>query len=251
MPTVSSNNDNYWDVVIRRPSRKKRKGNSSYTICTPERDILIHFPDSKVSGNIRNAAKSFLVEHNPVREKGEGGIMVAAGNRIDYVTCAKTSYQNKKSTFGLNVMGKLLNKASSDFHHLFQEGPTRNLLEKEVSRLEQDHIAIKNSTENYGKQLLHPFHAFSRNLTNSIHKDNSDHSRTFAIWFREGDVVKNDGLTWFLFPFYGVAIECSSFTTISWDGRAMFHCSCTVNSGIISTCATSKKKSGQSCKGKH
>ena len=50
-----------------------------------------------------------------------------------------------------------------------------------------------------------------------------------------------NGLTWFLFPFYGIAIECSRHTVISWDGRTMFHCSCTVSDGLYSLFTTGKK----------
>ena len=84
---------------------------------------------------------------------------------------------------------------------------------------------------------MHPSYVFSKNLTNSLHIDTGDDSKSFAIFFQQ----EMNGLTWFLFPFYGIAIECSRHTVISWDGKTMFHCSCTVSDGLYSFFTTGKK----------
>ena len=81
---------------------------------------------------------------------------------------------------------------------------------------------------------------FSKDLTNSIHRDREDDSYSFACFFRRQSDNK-DCLTWFLFPYYGIAVECSKNTLISWDGRKMHHCSCTIRSGIYSFFAGSKR----------
>ena len=91
---------------------------------------------------------------------------------------------------------------------------------------------------------LHPTYIFSKNLRNSIHRDKNDNSRSFALFFRDSN-HSNVGLTWFLFPFYGIAIECSRSTLISWDGRTQYHCSCTVEENIYSFFTSSMKRVNQ------
>ena len=86
-----------------------------------------------------------------------------------------------------------------------------------------------------------PTIAISEDLTNSIHVDLDDSSESFGYWFsRKG----KKGRTWFLFPYYSLAIECShkSPMLITWDGRCQEHCSCTVGRGVISLAGFCKTK---------
>ena len=101
-----------------------------------------------------------------------------------------------------------------------------------------------NNVIKYGKKILHPTYIFSKNLTNSIHRDKNNNSRSFALFFRDNN-NSNMGLTWFLFPFYGIAIECSRNTLISWDGCTQYHCSCTVEKNIYSFFTSSMKRVNQ------
>ena len=78
-----------------------------------------------------------------------------------------------------------------------------------------------------------PTIAISEDLTNSIHLDREDCSESFGYWFSR---KKQKGRTWFLFPYYSLAIECSHQNPmlVTWDGRCQEHCSCTVGRGVIS-----------------
>ena len=80
--------------------------------------------------------------------------------------------------------------------------------------------------------------AVSRDLTNSIHVDKSDDSRSYSVFYQS---ECDKGLCYFLIPLIGVAIEISSTVIISWDGRITPHCSATVLPGIVSLFGSSNK----------
>ena len=77
------------------------------------------------------------------------------------------------------------------------------------------YLSRSNNYLKYGKAkvMLHPTYIFSKDLTNSIHKDKDDDSYLFAVFFQSQN-DKEKGFTWFLFPYYGIAIECSKNTLI-------------------------------------
>ena len=83
------------------------------------------------------------------------------------------------------------------------------------------------ATDNEQSYFLHPSYAFSWNLTNPIHLDGNDFTRSNALFYPS--IECPGGRTWLLFPEYKLAIECASPVLILWDGRVEKHCSCTNN----------------------
>jgi hypothetical protein len=76
-----------------------------------------------------------------------------------------------------------------------------------------------------------PTWAASRNLGNPPHYDHKDAHRGYAQWYVErGELHDKITSWWFLLPEHGIAIELCDGAAISWDGRAVIHCSSVPNS---------------------
>lgn len=84
----------------------------------------------------------------------------------------------------------------------------------------------------------HPFHTGSVYLTNSMHININNIICFTSLWYRiytnnypTTSSSKKKATTWFLLPYYSIAIECSKIlpTLIHWNGSKVHQCSCTVN----------------------
>jgi hypothetical protein len=64
----------------------------------------------------------------------------------------------------------------------------------------------------------------SIDLGNPMHVDSNDGSYSYACWFTNPPQHKTK-TTWLLFPEWGVAIQLSHGTWISWNGKHCAHCS--------------------------
>lgn len=132
------------------------------------------------------------------------------------------------STDGNNTYSdKLHCHASIDFHHLLSISSLKDVYNDDIQLLKQDSNAwkVKVPGSSHSKSLyLHPSSVVSISLTNTSHQDTNDGSRSFAVWYTNPN---HPGCTWFILPYYSLAIECSATTIISWDGRLHQHCSCT------------------------
>ena len=232
----SGKEKNGWDIVLRRPMKntfKDRSKGKSYNIITPEGSIIVHFSTVMVSKCIVSATNHFLENHTSVRDKdGESGLMTCAGRCVETITSSLSQYHLQSSCYGKNLTSQVLKGAAADLHNFLKITPCSAYLYKSVNELKKRNNVLKS-----GNNVMHPSYVFSKNLTNSLHIDTGDDSRSFAIFFQQ----EMNGLTWFLFPFYGIAIECSRHTVISWDRRTMFHYSCIVSDGLYSFFTTDKK----------
>lgn len=237
MPSKKKNNS--WDIVLRHPLRKSgKKIYHKFRLDTQEGNIYVEFSNSTMNQKIVTATEHFLRGHSHVRKiHGESGTMTCAGLRVDLVTSSVTHYANVDRAYKKENTNHILKEAAGQFRKLLLDGCCKDKYEDEMAYLHRC-----NNIWTYGKQkvLIHPTYVFSKDLTNSIHRDKEDDSYSFAFFFKHRSDNK-DGLTWFLFPYYGIAIECSKNTLISWDGRKMHHCSCTIGCGIYSFFASSKR----------
>ena len=84
---------------------------------------------------------------------------------------------------------------------------------------------MKYNNSKGGKFDVIASYSVSRNLTNSLHLDLNDDSKSFAVFYVSSG--KHTTKTWLLFPDYGIAIEINKYVLISWDGSKLRHCSCT------------------------
>lgn len=66
--------------------------------------------------------------------------------------------------------------------------------------------------------------AASIDLANAAHLDPDDDSRSFAIWVTSNPQLPPPKTWFFLLPDVGLAIELWDGVAISWDGRAVRHC---------------------------
>ena len=234
MPSLRKNHG--WDFVFRRPSWRgsvNKLNALSYDILTPEGYIHVRFPRTYATYKIKTATNHFLLNHTHVRNEmaGESGVMACAGLRVDLVSASKCHYIDANNNSFPDKNTRILKESAIEFHQFLKS----NVAEKEINALRK-----KNNLLNSAGEKIHPTYIFSKDLTNSIHVDTGDDSRSFASFFWQEVEGEKNGLTWFLFPFYGIAIECSQHTLISWDGRVMFYCSCTVHNGLYSFFTTSK-----------
>ena len=88
-----------------------------------------------------------------------------------------------------------------------------------------------------------PLYSTSKDLTNSIHIDVHDDSRTFAVYF--SPVKKVPGKTFFVFPAYSLVIEIVPGMVLSWEAHTMYHCSVTTVKGIIGIALCSNKRTSK------
>ena len=217
---------------------------------TPDGTIQVEFLTKIIPASITNAVTHFLSTHAPTRRfHGESGVMVAAGTRIDTTSSAKMLYVPSKNNNNKNLGAttSLLCDASRDFNELLSHTCCKDVLHKDLKFLKHEsNVLMVPSLDGMTCLSVHPSYAISHNLTNSIHCDVNDNSRSFAIFYTSKDKDK-DSCTWFLFPRYGIAIQCSDKVVISWDGRNMEHCSCTTKGDVFSFFASSNKGVSRHC----
>lgn len=70
-----------------------------------------------------------------------------------------------------------------------------------------------------------PFVQVTVNLGNPSHVDVHDEGRSHAVWCRKEPLRKEPTSWFFLLPDVGLAVRLRHGTMISWDGRAVRHCS--------------------------
>ena len=253
VPTMKKNNN--WKYVLRPPSSLKNvTKKSAFQIKTEVGNIFVQYIEAIVPNTIVNAVDYYLANHSIVRHvPGEKGLMVPIGRRVDIRSSALSMYKASResvlqSTHGSTSYNRLLGDSSEQakrlndtsliFNELLQKSCCKTSLEAELKVLKKK----KNTLcvyDKLGKQVdTLPTLAVSLDLTNSIHIDNADDSKSYAIFFRKNI---NMGLTYFLLPKIGLAIQISGTVIISWDGRVEPHCSCTVIPGIVSLFASSNK----------
>ena len=237
MPSAKKNNS--WDYVLRRPPASQKFKESQFCIETEDGGIFVQFLFEEVDWKIISSTKHFLYNHSKVRDiEGESGDMCCAGLRVDLVSSSIVHYVNNDKSFAIANSNRILKEGARNFHEIVERSICSKSFLSELNNLKKCNNVIQHGK---GKKKLHPTYIFSKNLTNSMHRDSNDNSRSYALFFRD-NLNSERGLTWFLFPFYGIAIECSKNTLISWDGRTQYHCSCTVEYNLYSFFTSSTKR---------
>ena len=220
-------NDKGWHHVIRNKNIQGDSKGFAYDITTPGGKILVEYLKKKIPTSITDSVSHFMDNHARTRKiEGESGEMVAAGMRIDTTSSARMLYvpskKNNNETAGRSTV--FLRDASIDFNALLAETCVKEVLVNDIKRLKKkDNVLVYPSSERSATVTVHPTYAITHNLTNSIHYDVKDDSRSFAVFYPS---ETKRSCTWLLFPTYNVAIECADKVVISWDGRSMKHCSC-------------------------
>ena len=220
---------NQWEYVIR--AKVNSTSSTEFVLSSDNDSVLVHHPLAQDVGNdIRNFSKHVLECHAPVRNKEwEYGTMVSAGDRIEIRSAMLNHYRCSKKNTPANwkATESLLPRAGIAFHNLVQKTMLCQLYNKSIEQIVDDnnYRRVKDHTKNNLPIKIHPSCSVSCNLTNAPHQDLNDASRSYAVWFQ--DKRDPSTTTWFLLPYYSIAIECSSTTYISWDGTKQLHCSCT------------------------
>mmetsp|Transcript_54393 Transcript_54393/g.61796 ORF Transcript_54393/g.61796 Transcript_54393/m.61796 type:complete len:350 (-) Transcript_54393:471-1520(-) len=207
MPT--DGNDNGWKYVFRQststgPIKINTKNNG-----VVELEYLTD--DQPVPLTIQTAVPYFIHNHTPVRKKeGEGGIMTAGGGRVEIRVGAVTDYRPRlriNNTSNEEISKMNLRESCIDFHRLLLKS---FLKKKYMDVLDQLLITgnIRKVTDDEQSYNLLPSYAFSWNLTNPIHLDGNDFTRSNALFYPS--IECPGGRTWLLFPEYKLAIECAS-----------------------------------------
>ena len=248
MPGRSKLKNKGWNIVIRKPTDVKARRGYASEITTPDGTIQVEFLRHEIPASIIKSVTHFMANHAPTRNfDGESGVMVAAGMRVDTTSSAKMLYvpskNNNNATAGRSTV--FLRDASLDFNDMLSKTCCNDVLQKDLQVLKNEsNVLVFPSSNNSTNVCVHPSYAISHNLTNSIHCDVNDNSRSFAVFYPS---KKEDSCTWFLFPTYNIAIQCSDRVVISWNGRKMKHCSCTESGNVWSFFASSNKDVTRHC----
>ena len=204
----------------------------TYLLCNKDTGVVDNQLICKIAPNKKLPA-SFpaLINHvsknhtHHCQKVNESGIMGCLGQRLEIKCSSVSDYRassNKSSP--INRMTQQLHaKASIDFHELVFNSSLQHAYNSDISELKKE---IKKDTWKVEGKHLHPTTAIS--LTNSSHEDQNDFIPSIGVWYTD---QRNPGKSWFLFPFYSIAVECSTTTIIRFDGKTVQHCSCTVKGG--------------------
>ena len=234
MPT--KNKKNRWNCVLRSTSREK-----AFEICTPLGKILVHFlPQTTMNPTVSGAVNYFLENHSRARNiSGETGYMVAAGVRVDLPSSTRTHYVSKnKNTTRPDDSSIHLQQSAVAFDDFVTNTCCNTSYKAELNSLKKKNNVLLAKDDVSDQRTLFPSYAISQDLTNSIHVDTNDDSRSYAVFY---GTPGEHSLSWLLFPVYKIAIEICTTVMVSWDGRCMDHCSCSVRSGVYSFFASSYK----------
>ena len=226
MPT--DNDDKGWEKVFRQSTSSVPIKINTRNNEVIELEWLSE--NQPVVSTITTAVPYFIDNHTPVRQtEGKVGIMTSAGKRVEIRVGAVTDYRprirNEESNEKLSEQH--LQDSGIDFHLLLLKS---SLGKKYMEVLDQLIITgnVRTVIQDEQTYYLLPSYAFSWNLTNQIHLDGNDYTRSYALFYPSEE--RSGGRTWLLFSDYKIAIECASPVLISWNGSKEKHCSCTDNS---------------------
>ena len=205
-----------------------------------KKDVIhVHTTLATVSNHIRACEDHCLANHTHVRNdiKHETGTMVSSGHRVEIKSSTVNMYRPGRNNTPKTREDtpSLYNYAATDFRTFLMKSPLKDVYEKDINKLKTGYTNNCWKVQNYRNKndeylYLHPSSSMSMNLTNSMHIDPNDGCRSTAIWWTSSN-QEHLAVTFLLFPYYGLAIECGSKTTIvNWDGSAQYHCSCTMPS---------------------
>ena len=172
--------------------------------------------------------------------------MVAAGNQFDKTSATVLDYvpTGKNNSKQRGQSTNLLKYGSLDMHGVIEKSGANSSYVEEMKVLIEKKNFTTHSDSN-GKSIdTISSYAISKNLTNSLHFDYNDDSKSFAVFYVSPG--EHTTKTWMLFPDYGIAIEVNKYVLITWDGSALRHCSCTGSDdgskGYVYSLFTASKK---------
>ena len=236
--------DNNWPHVLRAPTETYSPRFASFNL-GGGRSIIVHHPPVGIEKNsdLHAATEFALQNHSRNRViEGESGEMVGGGNRFEPISSCALPYVNKnfKGVGGIDNRGHyVFNKGVISFQKLICSNTSfKETFRADIKRLKRSGNVLKLRTDNKIEYDGHLSYAITKNLSNSPHVDINDDSKSFAVFYT---LIDEPGLTWFLFPEYGIAVELSGTVCLSWDGRKEYHCSCTVRGNVYSLFASSRK----------
>ena len=259
MPSMKNNKE--WKFVIRRPtSTEIQKGTAIWaynlktkvaavapTTCTG--NIMVnYFVDTDtdiepIISRIRQASQTFMEIHKQVRiVKGEYGTMHPAGARVDYCSSTMTAYVGNNA-FDKGRSRRQLRQYALDLQQIVMKSICKEDLVRELRNEKQTNKGLTFQDDSGTDMGAMPLYSTSKDLTNSIHIDVHDDSRTFAVYL--SPVKKVPGKTFFVFPAISLVIEIVPGMVLSWEAHAMYHCSVTTVKGIIGIALCSNKRTSK------
>ena len=240
MPHSSTRNENGWPHVHWHDATQHRATTIVLLDENGKQEDVIYVHNSvhnHPSRRIREFVSHCIVNHSHVRKnKYEKGRMVSCGLRREIVSSMLNFYRpgrnNTERTSAATT--SMYHHAAIDFHTMLMNSPLAKVYQDDIKQLQRDDLVWKvldykkNKDKKRRVLILHPTSAISMDLTNAMHRDTDDAIRSTAIFYSD---PTNPGTTFLLFPYYGLAIECTSTTFVNWDGKKQHHCSCTMPSG--------------------
>ena len=215
----SGDDNNGWKIVLRKPSRKKKKSMSSFKIMNDRLGkIIVEFIHGGIPDKIQAGVNYFLSNHAPVRNiPFEQGIMAAIGRKVDVRTSCLSLYRSEKKGKEERISQSKLHmeRCAVELKTLLMASICSTSIEKELDVLEWKGNILKIPSAGKEVRCL-PTMCVSESLSNSLHIDYGDGSRSFAIFYQRR---MNKGKSYFVIPSLGLAIEMFSVPVIiSWDG---------------------------------
>ena len=182
--------------------------------------LHVHRHKNRDTSMLLSTCENIAANYSSVRNMGWGGVggMFSAGYNVGFKgrvsRVALSSKMKRKPCSIVHSMTNCLSIAGGIFQEEFGD---ENVGYDEMMRTQA------NMWPKHRKKLSAPASwIVSRDLGNPEHVD-KDFSRSYAGWFTHHDIDNESA--WFLFPEWGVAIELSNDTWISWDGVNCRHCS--------------------------
>ena len=231
--------NNGWPTVIRRPSMGDPYGKDSFMINTNAGYILVHYYDETkyIMDQDRRDFERFVQTHSRVRDVPyESGVMVSAGHRFDFASSSATTYRGIHMT--KTLADSLMKHHSMKLYEVMIDTVCKKPLLREIRRHQKFSTGVK-----VGEKTLMPSLAIAEDLTSSIHVDVQDDTRGFSVYFSKNP--EKPGLTWFLLPEQGLAIQLKAGTVLSWESSVMPHCSCSVRPGVNGSAPRSNRQINQ------
>jgi hypothetical protein len=182
--------------------------------------LHIHRNANRDTSMLLSICEDIADNYSGVRGKGWGSVggMYSAGYNVGYKgrisPVAKSQKMKKLPLSAIHSVTNRLSIAGDIFHEEFDGN---NVGFDEMVRLQAD-MWPKNRDCPRGPACW----IVSEDLGNPEHVDD-DFSRSYAGWFTKQGIDNKSA--WFLFPDWGIAIELSNDTWISWDGVNCAHCS--------------------------
>ena len=254
MPDEDGGENNGWMTVIRRPVNKDPNPQASFLINVPvpkdadpntSGQIMVHyFEESEcIDDDDRKDFESFLQTHSHVRAAPfESGKMVSAGRRFDYASSSPTTYRGVHMT--KSAADCLMKRHSLKVNQIMMNSICKKPLLRELKRHRKFSTGVNVKSKKSGREVtLMPSLAIAQDLTNSLHTDVQDDTQGFAVYFSRDH--KQPGLTWFLLPEHGLAIQLKAGTVLSWESSVFPHCSCNCRQGIYGSNPRSNRQVNQ------